>query len=163
MHEATPEELERVMDFLRREYDYILIDSSVTYRDSKALLMEQAEEVYLVATPDVASLRDLARLVEGLSLSEAATGKLRLVVNRSTATDSITPQQIEKTVRFPIAVCVPNNYFELLRAINDGEPVPPERKSEFNRKLAGWASRIVQGTNAAEPLAVKKSGLAFWR
>ena len=66
-------------------------------------------------------------------------------------------------MRFPIAVAIPNNYFELLRAINDGEPVSPERKSEFNQKLAGWASQIVFGMAGPEGAAKKKQGFAFWR
>ena len=160
--DSKPEELERVMDFLRRQYDYILIDSSVAYQESKGSIIEQADEVYLISTPDVASLRDLARLIGNLSRNEATRSKLRIVVNRSTATDSITPEQIEKTVRFPIAVAIPNNYFELLRAINDGEPVSPERKSEFNQKLAGWASQIVFGMAGPEGAAKKKQGFAFW-
>jgi pilus assembly protein CpaE len=161
-HQPKPEELERVMDFLRREYDYVLIDSSVAYQDSKVSLIDQADEIYLVSTPDVASLRDLARLVESLSLNESATSKLRLVVNRSTATDSVTPEQIEKAVRFPISIAIPNNYFELLRAINDGEPIPPNRRSEFNEQLARWSTQIVHGMSgpAAQP---KKSLLSFWR
>src|SRR5208283_3961727 len=93
-HEATGDEFERVMDFLRREYDYVMIDSSASYRESKNALIEQSDEVFIVSTPDVAALRDLARMVEHLSLSESSTNKLRLVVNRSTATDSVTPEQI---------------------------------------------------------------------
>jgi pilus assembly protein CpaE len=162
-HQAKPDELERVMDFLRREYDYILIDSSVDYQDSKAALIEQSDEVYLISTPDVASLRDLARLVESVSLNESATSKLRLVVNRSTATDSVTPEQIEKTVRFPIAVAIPNNYFELLRAINEGEPIPPQRRTDFNLQLARWANLIVTGMTGPTQPAAKKNPLAFWR
>jgi pilus assembly protein CpaE len=155
-HEAKAENLERVMDFLRREYDYILIDSPVDSRDSKASIVEQSDEVYIVSTPDVASLRDLARLLENLSLTEAATSKLRVVVNRSTATDSVTPEQIEKAVRFPISVAVPNNYFELLRAINDGEPIPPQRRSEFNQAIGRWANQIVNGMTSPAPAAKKK-------
>jgi pilus assembly protein CpaE len=162
-HEAKPEELERVMDFLRREYDYVLIDSSVTYQDSKNSLIDQADEVYIVSTPDVASLRDLARLVESLSLTASATSKLRLLVNRSTATDSVTAEQIEKAVRFPITIAIPNNYFELLRAINDGEPIPPERRSEFNQRMAQWASLVVSGMSGAQPHPVKKGFLSFLR
>ncbi len=101
------------MDFLRREYDYVLIDSSVALQNSKASIVDQSDEIYIVSTPDVAALRDLARLVENLSLSESATSKLRVVVNRSTATDSVTSDQIEKAVRFPISIAVPNNYFRI--------------------------------------------------
>jgi pilus assembly protein CpaE len=162
-HVAKPEEFERVMDFLRREYDFILIDSSVGYQDSTASLIEQSDEVYLVSTPDVAALRDLARLVESLSLSESATSKLRLVVNRSTATDSITPEQIEKAVRFPISISIPNNYFELLRAINDGEPIPPQRRSEFNQRMTRWANQVVNGMTSPEPPVLKNKLFAFLR
>jgi len=109
----------------------------------------------------VAAMRDLARLVENLSLSESFTSKLRLVINRSTATDSITAEQIEKTVRFPIAVAVPNNYFELLRAINDGEPISPQRRSVFSQALSLWANRIVNGINSSEPAATRKGIFRF--
>jgi pilus assembly protein CpaE len=160
-HQAKTQDLERVMDFLRREYDYILIDSPVAFQDSKASIVDQSDEVYIVSTPDVAALRDLARLVENLSLTEAATSKLRVVVNRSTATDSVTPEQIEKAVRFPISIAVPNNYFELLRAINDGEPIPPQRRSEFNQALARWANLIVNGVNSPQHAPPKKRLFAF--
>jgi pilus assembly protein CpaE len=90
-HEPKADQLEWVMDFLRREYDYVILDSQLAFQDSKAAIIEQSDEVYIVSTPDVAALRDLARLVENLSLSEPASSKLHVVVNRSTATDSIKP------------------------------------------------------------------------
>jgi pilus assembly protein CpaE len=162
-HEPKSDEIEHVMDFLRREYDYVLIDSTVSFHDSKATIIEQSDEVYIVSTPDVAALRDLARMVENLSLSESATSKLHVVVNRSTATDSITAVQIEKAVRFPISIAVPNNYFELQRAINDGEPIPPQRRSEFNQALARWANQIVHGVSGPKPAVEKRKMFAFLR
>jgi pilus assembly protein CpaE len=162
-HEAKVDQVEQVMDFLRREYDYVLIDSSAALQNSKASIIDQSDEIYIVSTPDVAALRDLARLVENLSLSDSATSKLRVVVNRSTATDSVTSEQIEKAVRFPISIAVPNNYFELLRAINDGEPIPPQRRSEFNQAIARWAARIVNGVSGPKPAAEKKKLFAFLR
>jgi pilus assembly protein CpaE len=162
-YDPKSDQLERVMDFLRREYDYVLIDSEITFQDSKASIIDQSDEVYIVSTPDVAALRDLARLIENLSLSESSTGKLHVVVNRSTATDSITSEQIEKAVRFPITVAVPNNYFELQRAINDGEPIPPGRRSEFNQAIGRWANQIVHGSSGPKPVAEKKKFFSFLR
>jgi pilus assembly protein CpaE len=160
--EPKGSQFEQVMDFLRREYDYVLIDSSVSLQDSKTSIVEQSDEIYIVSTPDVAALRDLARMVENLSLSESATSKLRVVVNRSTATDSVTSDQIEKAVRFPISIAVPNNYFELQRAINDGDPIPPQRRSEFNQSISRWANRIVYGISGIKPAAEKKKLFGFF-
>jgi pilus assembly protein CpaE len=162
-HEAKPEEMTSVMEFLRREYDYVLIDGPSALQHARASVVDQADEIYIVSTPDVAALRDLARLVEGLSVSESAITKLRVVVNRSAATDSITPEQIKKLVRLPISVAVPDNYFELLRAINDGEPVAPQRRSDFNQALAKWANRLAGGMAAPENGTAKKGLLSFLR
>ena len=108
-------------------------------------------------------MRDLARLVENLSLSESATCKLHVVVNRSTVSDSITAEQIEKAVRFPLSVSVPLNYFKLLRVINDGEPIPPQRRCEFNQAIARWANYIVHGAAGLKPTAEKKGLFSFLR
>jgi len=163
IHQPKPDQLDLVMEFLRSEYDYVLIDSPAASQDFKTSIIDQFDEIYLVATPDVAALRDLAHLVQELSITDSAASKLRVVVNRSTATDSITPAQIEKVVRFPISIAVPNNYFELLRAINDGEPVPPNRRSEFNQSLARWANLITHESKGTQPPAARRGLFSFWR
>jgi pilus assembly protein CpaE len=166
-HESQGDELERVMDFLRSEYDFIVIDSTVEYQDTKVAIIAEAEEIYMVSTPDVASLRDLARLVEHIGLSPAANGKLRLLINRSTADDSLSSDQIQKAVRFPVAHTIPNNYGELLRSINQGVPVSPLSKSDFNLALAEIARQVVHGVDAAggaRPAATStRNRFAFWR
>jgi pilus assembly protein CpaE len=162
-HEPKHEQLEHVMDFLRREYDYVLIDSPAAVDESKSAILEQSDEVYIVSTPDVAALRDLARMVEKLSLTESATSKLNVVINRSTATDSITSEQIEKAVRYPIAISVPNNYFELQRAINDGEPISPQRRTEFNQALSRWVGKILHSEAGVESGREKRRWLGFLR
>ncbi|HEY0785146.1 MAG TPA: AAA family ATPase [Acidobacteriaceae bacterium] len=163
-HEGKRDELERVMDFLRREYDYVLIDSSVGYQDSKLSLIDQADEIYLVSTPDVASLRDLARLVESMSLSDLAMSKLRLVLNRAAAEDSLNAAQIQKAVHFPVAISITNNYLELMRAINEGKPVASSLKSTFNQQLQRWSDQIVgSGASLTGDKTAKKKRLAFWQ
>jgi pilus assembly protein CpaE len=161
-HVGKRDELDRVMEFLRREYDYILVDSWVGYRDSKLSLIDQADEIYLVSTPDLASLRDLARLVESMSLSDLAMGKLRLVLNRATAEDSLNARQIQKAVHFPVSISIGNNYLELMRAINEGKPLMPASKSIFSKQLTAWSDQIVSSGITADT-KLKKNGFAFWR
>ena len=157
------DELDRVMDFLRLEYDYIVVDSSVGYEESKLSLIDQADEIYLVSTPDVAALRDLARLVENMSLGEAGMNKLRLVINRATASDSISSPQIQKAVRFPVSLSIANSYSEVMKAINAGEPVSCEGNSSFGQQMSDWAHSIaVGGAMNATPAASRRK-LAFWK
>ncbi len=157
------DELDRVMDFLRLEYDYIVVDSSVGYEESKLSLIDQSDEIYLVSTPDVAALRDLARLVENMSLGEAGMNKLRLVINRATANDSISSPQIQKAVRFPVSLSIANSYFEVMRAINAGEPVPHEGRSPFSQQMSEWAHSIAVGEAIQASPAASRRKLTFWK
>ncbi len=157
---ARRDDLERVMDFLRRQYDYILVDSSVSHEESKSSLIEHADDIYLISTPDVAALRDLARLVEKLSLGEAGMNKLRLVINRATADDSISSQLIQKAVRFPVSFSINNSYFEVMKAINAGEPVIADGKSGFSQQMASWAKSVA---DVSEVTATPKRKFAFWK
>lgn len=152
------EHFDQVMDYLRREYECVLLDAGTTLSDCRSPIVEQADEIYAVATPDIAALRDMTRLAEQLSLSGAAIDKLHIVVNRSTSTDAVGVEQIEKAVRFPVAVSVPSSYVELLRAINDGEPISPQRKSEFSQAIARWAERIA-GDESGGRVSPAKKGL----
>lgn len=163
-YEGKRDELDRVMDFLRREYDYVLIDSWVGYQDSKGSLIAQADEIYLVSTPDVASLRDLARLVESMSLTEVAMAKLRLVLNRSTAQDALNAAQIQKAIRFPVSIGIANNYLALTRAINEGKPILPSAQSVFNEQMLKWSGQIVAAdAKNTESSQKQKRKFAFWR
>ncbi len=159
---GTRNDLDRVMDFLRLEYDFILVDSSVGYQESKVSLIDQADEINLISTPDVASLRDLARLVESMGLGEAGQKKLRLVINRAMADDSISAEYIQKFVRFPVSLSISNSYFEVMRAINAGEPVAPGGASAFNQQMAGWAHRIAVGEELRVTQKTTRRKLRIW-
>jgi len=155
LQEASPEAIGRVMEDLRTRYDYILVDSSLQYIPQLASMMEACDEVALVCTPDVAALRDLVRRIEHLSAVTGFTTKLRVVINRSTSDDAVSSADIEAAVRFPISVAVPNNYADLMRAINAGEPVSPQHRGGFTQAITQWANRLTSNqplrTTSAAP------------
>lgn len=142
-YDCLPGEIEIVMDVLRRAYDFVIIDSSISYERANFSLIDQADEVCLVSTADVASLRDLARLVEHITRTPSADSKLRLVINRSTADASINAGQIRQAVKAEVKFSIPNNFMELLHSINTGEPVAPTSTSPFSTAIAGWARQMI--------------------
>jgi pilus assembly protein CpaE len=158
VHKSTPEELELVLSFLRTQYEYIIVDSSMGYKDIVGPMVRLSDEVFLVSTPDVAALRDLARRIEHLSLDDEAAQKLRIVINRSTSEDAVSPEQIEAAVRFPVWMAVPNAYIELVRAINAGEPVRAQHRSPFAQHISKWADRLLSTSSVptGQPNALKK-------
>jgi pilus assembly protein CpaE len=162
-YSSSPHDMEHVLAFLRGEYDYVILDSSLETQNVSSVIIDSADEVYLVATPDVAALRDLSRHVENFGLDARTAPKLRIAINRSSSNDAVSAEQVEAAVRFPVSVTFPNSYAELLRAINAGEPLSPQRRSEFTSKISKWANRMVHAHSNPETDTPKKRRLAFWR
>ena len=48
---GSPQDMAHVLEFLRGEYDYVLLDSSLDYQDVNSTIVDCSDEVYLVATP----------------------------------------------------------------------------------------------------------------
>ncbi len=161
---TAPEEMERLFAFLRREFDFTVLDSSLLYEDA-APIMQNSDNVYLVATPDVAALRDLSLHIEHLGLANMQSGKLGVAINRSSSQDAIKEEQIERVLRFPVAVSIPNNYAELLNAVNAGEPIWPHRRSEFTARFSRWAGDLAGAAGKPPAAAPKKARrpFAFWK
>jgi pilus assembly protein CpaE len=132
-----------VLEYLRTRYDFVLIDSSLQQVAELTAILTASDEVHLVCTPDVAALRDLLRRIDHLSSVAGVTGKLRVVINRSTSDGAVSTQDIETAVRLPIVVSVPNNYADLMQALNAGEPISTQHGGGFTRAIAQWTNRLV--------------------
>jgi pilus assembly protein CpaE len=160
--ERAAEAIARVMAVLRREYEWILIDTSLASEEDFPLL-ENTDQAYLVSTTDIACLRDLSRRVDRMSLSVADKAKISLVLNRLTDADAVTPDEIRDTLGLPIAATLPNAYTEMLQAINKGEPLDPHGKAGFTKRMAVWARNIVASGADITPAKANGKHLAFWR
>lgn len=137
-----PESLTKLLEFLRSEYDYIVIDCSTALHATDIAVLDAADQVYLVATPEIGAIRDLSRYVDNLTRIETTIDKMQVVINRFSSRYAVKIEQIEKAIRLPIAIKLPNSYTELVRSVNLGEPIEPSRKSEFAMQFIKWASSL---------------------
>jgi pilus assembly protein CpaE len=156
------ESVEGTLEFLSTQYDFVLLDCHASFEDINLAVIALANWVYLISTPEIGAIRDLSRYVDGLIQNEQATDKLQAIVNRYSSHEAVTIEQIEKAVHLPVAIKIANNYSELVRSINTGEPLPPDRKTDFSLQLMKWAAALVgaAGSPLQEPA---KKGFALWK
>lgn len=155
-----PDDVALTLEFLRGEYDFIIVDCNDSADDITRAVLASASQVYLVATPDITAIRDLSRHVDDLSRMETSS-KTQVVINRYSSQFAVNIQEIEKAIRMPVSFSVPNNYIELVRSANLGEPVSVEGKSGFVAELLKWAHSLI-GTVAVQP-AIPYAGSATKR
>lgn len=144
-----------VLAFLRQRYDFVLLDMELECSEWLPSVLGSCDEIGIVCTPDVASLRDFARHTEYLSLIDGFTTKLRVVLNRVGMEPSVPKDDIERAIRFPVSVEIPDNPVELMKAINAGEPIAVTSKGKYTQALAKWAKTL-----AADPASESLNGPA---
>ena len=158
-----PDDIVATLDFLRGEYDFVIIDCDDSSNGITQAMITASSQVYLVATPDITAIRDLSRHVDDLSRMESASD-IQVVINRYSSQFAVSLQEIEKAIRMPVSFSVPNHYIALVRSANLGEPVSAEDKSGFTAELLKWAQLLV-GTVATQPTVTYASSetKAGWR
>jgi pilus assembly protein CpaE len=156
-----PDALERTIDFLRDEYDYLILDCETSLTEVNLAVMDSSDEICLVATPEIGAVRDLSRYIDNLSRNEKATTKLHIVINRHSSNGAIGIEQIEKAIRLPVQTRVSNNFAECQKAINLGEPVSAEKKTEFILQLSKWAETL-SGTNGHHAMKNGRKKFSLW-
>ena len=151
-----------VLNYLRQQYDYVLVDSEMENTPWLSSLVNCSDEVVTVCTPDVACLRDLARHIEHLSLTECFLAKLRVIANRTGSELAVSKAGIEHAIGHPVVIEVPNNYVELLKAINSGEPIPPNARGSFTQAIAKWTQMLAALTESSFVHAPAKRKFKLW-
>ena len=147
------DDIHRAIRFLGANYEFVIIDCPHGIHNLSLTTIDCCNELYLIATPDVPALRDLSRHIDRLLQSNVPPSKIKVVINRFSSEGALTLEQIEKAIRQPIAITIPNSSNDLIRAMNTGNPILPERKSEFAIQMSKWAATLVpdEKTELVEP------------
>jgi pilus assembly protein CpaE len=153
--------VESTIDFLREEYDLVLIDCAPGLNAYNVGAIDRSDAVFLVAAPELPSVRNLVRYLEHLKRFNCPKEKTRVIINRYDKRSGIREDQIEKTIRMPISLLVPNSYTEVVNAINTGTPISITAKTELAATLRRWIETLVERPEqpGVKPEAKRRFGI----
>jgi pilus assembly protein CpaE len=140
---VTAEEIRRILQFLRKHYDYLVVDTSKSFSPATLASLEQADLAFVVTNVDLASLRNLQR---GLPLLKRMLGRdekhIRLVVNRYHPDNEISLEDVARTVGVPVYHTLCNDYDEVSRSISTGKPIVLNGNSKFSRDMKALGAEV---------------------
>jgi pilus assembly protein CpaE len=145
----------QTLAFLRTRYEFVVVDCHPGLDDQNMAVIDQADQVYIVAQPEVPALRNVARYIDQLSQFQVQPDRVRVVINRHLKKGTISDAAIEKAIRKSIYWRVPNQYSEVMKTINTGDPLSLSSGSDFMRSLSGWAETLA---GKSTPGGKKKEG-----
>ena len=117
-----PEDMTAVCAGLQGISGFVVVDVPTSFDDTTLALLEAADDVLLVASMDIPSVKNLKIGMQALDLMAIAGPKLRLVLNRANAQVKLDVREVEHVLGLRAAFPVPYDLAVPL-SINAGVPV----------------------------------------
>ena len=140
--------VEELFQVLTRHYEYIVVDAGSDINACTQAGIYAADTMFMVANPDVASVRNAQRLIDRVRQLGACGERVRLVLNRAAEPFPIPPKQIEAAVGHPIHHTFPSDYGIVSTALNSGVPLALSGDSELAKQFDRFTRLIVEGPSA---------------
>lgn len=134
---------EQLLQVLARTYDFIVIDAGLLVGPCTDVAVFAADTIYLVANPDIASIRNAHRLIDRMGQLGAGRDRLRILLNRMGEQHQIGPKQIESTLGQAVHMVFPSDYNVVSSALNSGVPLTLSNHSELAAQFAAFTKQII--------------------
>jgi len=151
-----PQDMFDIVTGLQRYFDYIVIDTSSNLDENTVTLLDAADRILLVASPELAALHNISRFM-GISQSLAyPPEKVLLLLNRADRPGGVKLRNIETVTQSGIYALIPDDPVNALHSLNRGIPLilknPRSPVSRSYKKLAKLMTTFGQDQPTPQPV-----------
>lgn len=165
----SEEGVERVMNELRQEFDYIVCDSPAGIEKGAFMALYFADEALVVTNPEVSSVRDSDRILGILASkskraeSGAEKVKEHMVITRYNperveSGDMLSIEDIQDILRIPVLGVIPESK-DVLQASNTGTPAINLQGTIVSEAYTDLVARFLGEDKPMKYISVEKKGL----
>ena len=151
---VTQEEMIELVDQLREEFDFVLIDSPAGIESGFKNAIAGADEIIIVTTPEVSEVRDADRII---GLCEAyEKGQPRLILNRLRpkmvrSGEMMSVEDVLQILAIDLIGIIPEDE-DVITATNKGEVLVLDKSSRTGKYYIDIARRINGEEVAIDPI-----------
>jgi pilus assembly protein CpaE len=155
------EDLVRVLTAAADAYHYLVVDCGGRLDDATRTAITVADQVILLCTPDVPSVKNAWRRLHLLERQGVDLHSVRLVVNKWSSNAPLTQLDIESNLGIPVAATIANDPQRCQHAINIGALLRDvDKRSPAGRDLSNMVPLITEGVARVDP--VKSDSPLSW-
>ena len=126
---VTADHLRAILEALRREFDYVVVDTQSSFQDQTMAVLDAAARIVLLMTMELSSIKNIRQFLEVAELLEYGEEKLVLVLNKADPRFGIRVDQVEANIQHKVAAQIGNAPYEMTSAINRGVPLIIDKQS----------------------------------
>ena len=111
-----------VVKQLRSAYDYVIIDTAVTFNEVTIAALDAADTVLVVTALDLPAVKNAKLALEILQSLGYAAEKIKLVINSVHSEGGIEPREVQESLKKEIVLTLPTDGKTVVNSINKGVP-----------------------------------------
>jgi pilus assembly protein CpaE len=140
-----PEALYGVVKGVSQAFDFIVIDSGSFLNENTVTLMDIADLILLVTTPDLAALHDTSRFIQASSTLAFPAEKLLTVLNRGGMVGGLKGKHIESSLHHELFAQIPDGGSSVIRSLNRGVPLLlGSPRNPVSREIRLLATKLIR-------------------
>lgn len=149
---VTAEDISAILAYLRRQYDYLVVDTSKSLAPPALAALRPADLIFLVTNLDICSLRNFKRTLPSLRDIAGVEGKrLRLIVNRYKKDSLLSIEDLESTLGLPVHRTLSNDFQSVIESLSTGKPLVLNNSSHYTKELKELAAHIAGQSSRGRP------------
>jgi pilus assembly protein CpaE len=115
-------EMVRIIELLRGFCEYVVIDTPAYFNEVVLGLIEESDDVLLVAGMDIPNIKNVKIGLQTLRLLNVPMSKLHLVLNRANSKVKLDVSEVERTLQVKAEALIPSDIV-VPQSVNKGTPV----------------------------------------
>jgi pilus assembly protein CpaE len=149
-----------ILDKLRHLYDYIIVDTPSSLSDITLTVLDTSDRVILITTPDIPAIKNAKLFFEVTEALEYPSGKTILILNKADRHANIRAEDIQASIKHPVAAQLPLDERTTTLAANQGVPFMMSTQNIPLSQAVVALSRHVVSTLAEKVGAEEPAGRA---
>jgi pilus assembly protein CpaE len=121
--EISALQVRNVLQFLKREFAYVVVDTSSNMDDITLAVLDTADLLVTISTPEIPSIKDTRLLFDLLGVLEFPKQRVFFVLNRMDRKSGITAEAVSENLKVPVDGEVPFDEKAVASSINRGTPL----------------------------------------
>jgi pilus assembly protein CpaE len=121
--EVRPDQVRQVVDAIKRRFEYVVVDTSSTMDDVSLAVLDNADLLVSVATPEIPAIKDARLLFDLLTVLDYPAEQVVFVLNKVERRSGISPEAISENLKREVDATIPSDEKVISASINRGVPL----------------------------------------
>ena len=136
-----PRSVRYIVPFVRSAYDWSVLDLGRSLSRPVLAALQEADETFLVTTPDIPALHRSKQIVQHLLELGYGQHQLRVVLNRTPKRLEVTLAELDRMLGVPVYTTIHDDFASFNEAYSNGNLVAPN--SHAGKDFARMAARMI--------------------